>query len=130
MINCSEFLHLGYRDKETDPSTGFVSCLGAVACAFRKQGWSPKYLDPAVLCKGGRGVDPFAWERIGGEACNAKEDGDIILSGPASQPHVDVLVDPPLGLTFSSLEFTGAMVRSLDEIRAVRGVYRLRKEYR
>ena len=130
MINCSEFLRLGYRDRELDPSTGFVSCLGAAMCAFRKLGWSVARLDPSGLCPTGLSVSDSAWERIGREACSANEDGDLILSGPMTRPHVDVLVDPPLGLTFSSLEQTGAMVRSLSEIRAVRGVYRLRQEYR
>ena len=130
MIRCSEFLRLKFRARELDPSTGFVNCLGGAMCVFRKLGWSTDSLKPSALCPTGRSIEDSAWERIGSEACSAKEDGDLILSGPLVRPHVEVLVDFHLGLAFSVLEQTGAMVRSVSEIRAVRGVYRLRKEYR
>lgn len=131
MIDVQKYLALGFEEGQLDPDSGKVDCLGAVACAFRELGWSTERLHPDGLSRSAQQITDDAWELVGREACNATQEGDLILSYPTpSKPHVSVLIDATLGLAFSAFEGHGAMSVRLGTIGQVRGVYRLKEAFR
>lgn len=131
IVDIQDLLHLRFEDGQGDPLSGAIDCLGAVAAVFRKLGWSTERLDPSGLDGDAREIADAAWEYMGPDVASATEIGDLILSYPIRQrPHVSVVIDSRLGLSFSSHQGHGAMTVPLGQITKVRGVYRLMKEYR
>lgn len=130
-VDIQDLLHLRFEDGQGDPLTGAIDCLGAVACVFRKLGWGTDKLDPAGLDGDARAIADTAWDFMGDSVASATEVGDLILSYPVRRrPHVSVVIDSRLGLAFSSHQGHGAMTVPLGQIQQVRGVYRLREEFR
>lgn len=128
-VDVTDLLGLGFEHGQMDPASGSINCQGAAAEVIRRLGWDASHMDGSHLQGDSIVGDP--WERVGDEACQARQVGDLILSYPRREtPHVSVVVNASLGLAFSSFEGHGAMVCSLGEIRRVRGVYRLREDYR
>lgn len=130
-ICVQDLLGLGFEAGQHDASTGFVDCQGAVIAVFERLGWSTDHMAGRHLNAAAEAIDGDPWECIGDEACQATQVGDLILSYPRrGTPHVSVVVHPSLGLAFSSFEGHGAMVCPIGRIGRVRGVYRLREDYR
>ena len=128
-VDVQDLLGLGFEAGQLDPASGSINCQGAVIEVHRRLGWCTAHMAGHHLQAETIVGDP--WEFVGDEACQATQVGDLILSYPRREtPHVSVVVDPSLGLAFSSFEGHGAMVCPLGKIGRVRGVYRLREDYR